>query len=234
MKDTRVAIPASVRRCLRQEAAFGCCKCGHPFVQYHHIVPWAEDQHFRPEDMMAACAQCHYLFTTGAIDAQEQRKIKANPFNIASRQMRGMLYVNSKDLCVELAGGVAINTPALLMVRSETVLGAKIDSENGRVLISAILHGSDGATIGCLYDNEWNTRVDELWDMEIAPCRATLRHGPRQISFGVDTRNDTLKLRGQWKYDNRDITFDDKVCRFGDMMIAGMKTTNCGVFINLN
>jgi hypothetical protein len=45
----RPKIPAAVARQLRQEAGFGRCCCGVPILQYHHIIPWAAEAHFRPE-----------------------------------------------------------------------------------------------------------------------------------------------------------------------------------------
>lgn len=49
-------MPLPVKRKLRQEAGFGCCKCGRPIIEYHHIIPYSnDDPHFRVEDMMCLC-----------------------------------------------------------------------------------------------------------------------------------------------------------------------------------
>ena len=37
-KENRSAIPEIVKRQVRQEAGFGCCKCGNPIFEYHHII----------------------------------------------------------------------------------------------------------------------------------------------------------------------------------------------------
>ena len=42
-------IPDRIKRQLRQEAGFGCCKCGFPIYDYHHIVEFSEEKHFRPQ-----------------------------------------------------------------------------------------------------------------------------------------------------------------------------------------
>ena len=73
--------PDPIKRQLRQEAAFGCCVCGFPILQYHHIVQWKDDQHFRPEDMMVLCPNDHDRATKGAFPEAEQRRWKANPYN---------------------------------------------------------------------------------------------------------------------------------------------------------
>src|SRR5450755_2216738 len=80
--EPRKSLPAAVARQLRQEAGFGCCKCGTPILQYHHIVEWAEEEHFRPEDMMVLCPLHHDQATKGAMPAIEQRQMKSAPHNI--------------------------------------------------------------------------------------------------------------------------------------------------------
>ncbi len=34
--------PLLIKRQLRQEAGFGCCKCGKPIIQYHYIIPYTQ------------------------------------------------------------------------------------------------------------------------------------------------------------------------------------------------
>ena len=120
MPEARPSIPQRVKRQLRQEAGFGCCLCGYPYIQFHHIVPWAEDQHNRSEDMMVLCARCHHLATTGALTEADQRKFKDRPKNIVDGEVRGLLHVNQKELVVQVAGGTSIETPTLLEISGKS------------------------------------------------------------------------------------------------------------------
>jgi hypothetical protein len=63
--------PAAVKRQLRQEAAFGCCICGHPIYQYHHIRPFEPNHHHDPDDMMLLCPNHHHEATVGALEEAE-------------------------------------------------------------------------------------------------------------------------------------------------------------------
>ncbi len=72
----RPRTPEPVARQLCQEAGFGCCKCGVPIIEYHHIIKWSVDQHFRPEDMMVLCPT-HHDEAGSAMDEAEQRLLKA-------------------------------------------------------------------------------------------------------------------------------------------------------------
>ena len=228
---SRPAAPADVRRILRQDAGFGCCLCGHPFIQYHHIVPWAEDQHFRPEDMMVLCGNHHHLATVGALLEADQRTAKKRPKNIADGLLRGSLFVNTRELTVHLAGGVAINTPKLLEIKGQTVLAARLDPNDGRVLVSAQIQNRQGRVIATVADNEWRMVPDAVWDFEAYPLHAKVRSAPWEVAFDVDARNDQLALGGAWFRDSMRITFSPTMAMIGSNRISGSTVRNCGGFI---
>ena len=231
VESNRTSIPSEVKRQLRQEAGFGCCRCGHPFIEYHHIVPWSEDQHFRPEDMMVLCGQCHPLCTVDAIPQVDQRALKARPKNIVDNLVRGMLFVNTRELSVNIAGGKATETPNLLTLSGKPVLSARRDSEEGRVLISASIYDRDGNSIGRLNDNEWSMIPGAVWDFECYPLHSTIRLAPRDIAFVVDVRNDEVYLQGKWFHQGQRIEFTPTKGRIGTSVIDGMNVSHCGTMV---
>ena len=233
MNDNRPSTPSAVRRVLRKESGFGCCLCGHPFIQYHHIVPWHEDQHFRPEDMMTLCAQCHHLCTVEAIPISDQRTAKSRPKNIVDNELKGRLWVTSRELRVNLAGGTAIETPNLLQIAGETVLGARLDQDTGRVLISAQIRAPDGKLLAKIVDNEWSMRPDSVWDFEVFPRHATVRLGPADIAFSVDTRGDSVNLQGKWFHNGHKIEFSQSKATIGNNQLVGFNVAHCNVMISV-
>lgn len=104
MSNTRPPTPAAVAYQLRREAAFGCCVCGNPIVQYHHIVPYAVEPHFRPEDMMALCPNHHDEANSGAMTARRQRRYKAEPYNHKRGFAQGLLTITGQALTAFLGG----------------------------------------------------------------------------------------------------------------------------------
>ena len=147
MDKTRPSMPSDIKRVLRQEAGFGCCICGHPFIQYHHIIPWSEDQHFRPDDMMVLCPNCHHLCTVDAISRTEQRRHKARSKNIIDKMARGRLHVDAEKIIINLGGGKAINTPDLIVIRGEPILSARSEESTGQVLVSAKIQDKSGKLV---------------------------------------------------------------------------------------
>lgn len=71
--------PAEVRRILRQEANFGCAYCGTPLIQYHHIIPYSEEEHQNPDHMIALSPTCHSEADAGTIKRVKLYDLKTNP-----------------------------------------------------------------------------------------------------------------------------------------------------------
>lgn len=228
----RPAVPNEVKRRLRQEAGFGCCFCGHPFLTYHHIVPYAEDQHFRADDMMVVCDNCHRACTNGALTMREQRQAKARARNVVEGLVRGRLYVTSDKLTVLFAGGVAINTPRLLSAGDRTIVGAK-RCEDGRVLMSALVQNSEGRFVAQLSDNDWTADVSQVWDFECSHRQATVRSGPGDINFSIDCRSDQLKLQGKWSFNGSVVEFSPSICKVGGGTLMGFHVEDCGGFLHI-
>ena len=71
--------PRPLRRELRREVYYSCPFCQNPFLTYHHIIPWCEDQHFRKEDMIALCYNHVRMADSNAISRADLYNRKANP-----------------------------------------------------------------------------------------------------------------------------------------------------------
>jgi hypothetical protein len=88
---------------LRREAGFGCCVCGNPIFQYHHIIEQSKEQHFRVEDMMVLCNNHHDEATAGVFTEAQQREAKASPRNKRDGHAGGLLRVTQPDCRIALA-----------------------------------------------------------------------------------------------------------------------------------
>lgn len=87
------ALPVNVARQLRQEAGFGCAVCGCPIIEYHHIIPWAERQHFEPEHMVVLCPTHHREL--GKLPRRLCYEAKKAPRNIRENRLEGLLGGNN-------------------------------------------------------------------------------------------------------------------------------------------
>jgi len=192
----RKSLPASVARLLRQEAGFGCCACGKPIIEYHHIVPWAADRHYRADDMMALCPYCHA--TVNALSEAEQRKLKANPYNITRGWAEGPLQVNHSCSSLYVGGTTVHSHGPFLTIDGEPIVA--LYRESGRLEISLKLYGENDELLLFIERNEWISGDPLPWDIQVTDQTITVRQRAGKISLGIDARQNPMRLTGQfWK-----------------------------------
>jgi hypothetical protein len=192
----RPAVPDAVKRILRQEAAFGCCACGNPILEYHHIIEWSEERHFRPEDMMVLCPLCHNKASKHAFPEKEQRWCKANPFNQRRGLAKGLLSVPQDYAALNCGGAILVNEGPFVIVDGQEVIAMRVES--GILYLSLLLNDADGNTLCKVVDNEWTAGDPLAWDIEADWQKLVLRQRPRHISMSLDLKSKPITLLGEF------------------------------------
>lgn len=229
MADREGQPPAGVQLQLRQEAGFGCCRCGYPFYQYHHIIPWEIEHHYRPEDMMIVCPNCHNEIRAGNVSEAEQRKWKNKPANIQAGFADGLLRIDQNELAVQLGGAIFTETPILVRMYGENIISAKL-SENGRLLISMRSYDQNENIVFDVRDNQWITGADLPWDLYAKWRHVKLRSEPRKIELEVDARQSPVKVRGTfWKKGDWFEATENIMQSAGMGIIGAISVSHCSV-----
>jgi hypothetical protein len=209
-------IPEDVKRRLRQEAGFGCCRCGLPVFQYHHIIPREVEDHNRPEDMMVLCPNHHWEVTSGAMPEEEQRRYKARPFNIVRGFADGLLKVN-QTYCVIVVGSCElINDAAVVLVDGESLLSLSIVDE--RLAISVTLYDEDDRLLLLIDQNEWLTGDPAVWDIEAAHQKLTIRMKPRDVRLSIDASVEPMRVRASLRKAGQRIDLTPKGIQIGGVV----------------
>lgn len=232
--DSRTPVPSNVKRQLRQEAGFGCCKCGHPFVEYHHIVPYTrEDPHFRVNDMMCLCPNCHHEATVGAIQNLDQRYLKNHPFNIRHSKAKGQLVLNQRQLVLEIGSTQFVNDHPIISIDNENILQIRLNSF-GRIDLSLSLYDSNNNLLLEIVDNEWVSGDFMPWDIEYGFQWITIREKKGKINLSIDARLFPVSLHGHLYYNEQQIDFrrdgiyfKKQNTSFGNLCLVG-----CGINID--
>lgn len=198
----RPPTPDPVARQLRREAGFGCCVCGNPILQYHHIVEWAVEHHFRPADMMALCPNHHDQATKGAMTESEQRDFKARPRNIRDGFARGRLAVK-QDYCAADFGSVTVvGTGAFLRIGEDDLLGFHLGE--GNLEVSLRLYNEADELLLHIHRNEWVSGDPLPWDIEADWQTLTLRERARHISVSLNAKVAPIEVRAElWRHGKR-------------------------------
>jgi hypothetical protein len=192
-------IPLSVKRQLRQEAGFGCCFCGYPFIEYHHIVPFSECKRHDPRDMMVVCPTHHHQCSVNALAVDKQREAKVAPCNIARGYADGQLVIPTKTIAVQVGSTEFVGGGFKFAVDTEPLLSIRPDRE-GRLQITVDLFDETDGLLLALSENEWIAGDPLPWDIEYSFNYILLRHRERKISLEVDARAPLVNIKGElWR-----------------------------------
>ncbi|NGO46468.1 HNH endonuclease [Streptomyces sp. YC419] len=197
MYEDRPKAPSEVKRKLRQHARFGCCRCGLPIYQYHHIIPYSEDQHFRVEDMMLLCPLCHDMATKGVFSEIQQREMQVSPFNARKGLTGGMLYTR-QEYCAVLAGGVLLVGEGPVIVADGEPLLTLTPGTNGHVRFSVNLRDENDALVALIQDNEWISGDATVWDMESDHQKLVVRSSANRVALNLNMKGEPAHLRAKF------------------------------------
>lgn len=196
MARQRPEIPAAIKRQLRQDAGFGCCICGNPVFQYHHIREYSTVPEHDPAHMMVLCPNHHHEATVGALPESDQRKWKEAPFNIAAGHLEGLLRVTAPGIAVRVGTIDFVGTGFKLSVDSDALLELH-RSETGLLELTADVRDKDDSVLLTIERNEWTSGDPLPWDFEFGHRWLTLRRKARDIAIQIDTRTEPTEFRGE-------------------------------------
>jgi len=193
---SRVPIPEPVKRVLRQSAGFGCCVCGHPFVEYHHIAPYSGDPHHDLSKMMTLCPNHHHEATVGALSVEAQYGAKTRPYNVTRGYADGLLKVDAHELAIEVGTNYFVGAGLKLLVDDEPLLAITSDCD-GHLALSATIYDRDDNLLLLLDKNEWVTGDSLPWDVQYGYNRISVRQRRGDISLEVDARRLPVAIKGR-------------------------------------
>lgn len=234
MAEPRVEIPGAVKRQLRQEAGFGCCVCGNPVFQYHHIRRYTEVRDNNPDDLMVLCPNHHHEATVGAFSESEQRRWKALSHNIVNGYTQGLLCITEPGVVVRLASNDFVSPGFKIQVDAQPLLSLD-RSENGLLELSLDLYDSDDRLLLTVVKNEWITGDPLPWDIEFGHRWLVLRDRVRRVAIRIDARRFPIELRGElWRKGQRfevgtDVLLFDGVVRNVGIVELGLVGMNLRV-----
>ena len=216
-------IPASVRRQLRQEVAFGCPVCGNPFLEYHHIVPWSEKQHNDPDHMVALCPTHHAEY--GKRPRSHSYDLKKHPFNAKTGKIKGYL-VSDREKPEFLAGSnIFINTPIIFSYYQIPIL--KYVVENGENLLSAYLPDSNFWPELRIENNDIIANTRDFWDFEFKHNFVSVRKRRGSVFFQVDFRKSVAEVAANLVISGMEFKFTPSETSFGNSSIKNSRIESC-------
>lgn len=231
VRGYRKNTPAEVARNLRQESGFGCANCGHPYIEYHHIVPFSEENHFRTADMVALCGNCHV--SVAKMGRDRQYEIKNNPHNIKKSMLNGCLEYDKRDLVFKIGGNFYENTGTIIKYKQQDIISCEIEDGQAKVSIN-ILDKKDKVIFSVL-KNQVEFRLDDFWDFKYGHNCATIKYNKRDTALKIDFRGTESKIEGKIFLGGKPVILGINETIMGNNnKIKGCRISNCAVGIHIN
>lgn len=176
---------------------------------------------------MVLCPTHHDQATKKALTEAEQRKLKADPFNIRQGFAKGMLAVKQNYCAADFGTVTVVGEGPFLRIDGEDMIG--FDLEDGVLQVSIKLFNKDDEVLLEIERNEWVAGDPLPWDIQAGWQSLKLNERARNISLDLDLRCIPLKLFGKfWRsgksvtIDNNGISIDHKKITFSELALVGM------------
>lgn len=160
--------PNEVTRALRKEVGFGCPipGCGNPYLEWHHFdPPYAQEEHHRPEGMIALCAEHHKKADAGAYTAAQLRAFKGNRVN--AEAVKGTFDWLRNDLLAVVGGNFYYETLNVVRLDGQDVVWFHRD-DDGYLRLNVQLLSLSPEPRATIEDNFWGN-IGEPADLRSPP-----------------------------------------------------------------
>ncbi len=180
------SIPPEVKQQLRQEAGFGCVKCGIGIAHYEHIDPEFKDAKTHdPEKMAYLCARCHGNVTRGFWSKDMVWEAKAQPFCIKNGHCHEAFDIGSTQISLIIGNTELVGVDHILLVNGKRLLSIlPPETESGPYRISGLFYDSRGSLVFTIEENEWKGRPD-LWDITCEGGLIVIKTDPKNIALQI-------------------------------------------------
>ncbi len=177
-------IPDPIKRSIRQRCGFGCVICGNAIYQYEHFNPeYNEATQHSPEGITLLCGGCHDRKTRGLLSVQTIIEANKNPKTLAHGFSWGPFDIGITHPEIVMGIVTMTETDIPLRVFGDNLFVISSPLLPGEIFkISANLKNSQGETILCILENEWQTSSDN-WDCTVEGTRITIRSESRSIDL---------------------------------------------------
>jgi hypothetical protein len=197
-----------VRRELRREVGFGCPipGCGIPYLTWHHFdPPWREEQHHRPEGMIALCLTHAGQADANAFESEYLKDLKHSETD--REEVRGELTWMRKKVLALVGGNWYYETPVILKIGATDAISFSRDDE-GYLLLSLRMPTLSGLPRAQIVENFFTVGRDQVSDIECAARGRTIK---------IEYSNGDRFLQ-----EYRDMADEDSLrSRYGDLVGSG-------------
>lgn len=196
-------IPLDIKRTLRQESGFGCCNCGSPILEYHHIIRWSKIRRHEVQNMMALCPTCHNSIESYPLE--QQYYFKNNPYNLQSDERKNGRLIISQGICAVNTGNIILIGDGPLITANNISFLEVYINESNLLEITLNLFNKKNECILTIVKSEWVKGNIDLWDIEFISASKVLIIKEKEglTNLKIDARNVPVIIEGVFWIDGK-------------------------------
>lgn len=178
------AIPANIRRTVRQRCGFGCVRCGLALYDYEHFDPDFKDATaHRADGITLLCMQCNQKRARGFLSADTVRKANADPCCRQQGFANEAFDFGAESLEIAFAGVTFTDCENLIEVNGVPILSIRPPEQAKQPYrLCGQFADETGKITLKIEDNVWSADSDN-WDVECDGPRITIRRAARRLSL---------------------------------------------------
>jgi len=208
MTDGRPAIPAEIKRQVRQECGFGCAICGMPFFDYDHIEEYAVVKAHTADNLVLLCPN-HHRSKPKKLSKERIIEAKKNPFNRNKDFTSPYKLEPSKEVVTVLGTNVVSGwypngngEHHAIWVNGKSYF--TIHAENNWLSVSLRLTDTNGCVLLLVEKGEVKASTS-LWDYEWVGSNIKVRAAPRNVLLDLTLADNTVEvIKGAFLDNGRD------------------------------
>lgn len=161
------SIPRHVKEALRAELGFRCPaktgpgdSCGSPYLTFHHFdPPWRDENHHRPEGMIALCREHADKADNGAYTDAQLREFKRQGVD-RSTKVAGRFDWMRRQLLAVVGGNAYFEVPTIIEVEEKPAVWFERSAE-GDLLLNFDMPTRSGSSRASMINNTWEVVPEE-------------------------------------------------------------------------
>jgi Zn ribbon nucleic-acid-binding protein len=186
------AIPANVKRKVRQRCGFGCVICGLGIIQYEHVDPEYKDAQQHDADKIALlCPQCHAKVTTKFWSKEKIKQALNDPACKKTGFTKEEFDFSIGHPLLQFGGMSISNCPIPIEVGGNPLFKIEPpEAEGGPFRLSGIFCNANNEVTLKIIENEWIASANS-WDVDVAGGAIVIREarGKIHLKLSVEPPN---------------------------------------------
>ncbi len=239
----RPAIPAAIKREVRQRCGYGCVICGKQLYDYDHMVEYNIVKCHEADNLILLCKQHHGEKTSKNLPLDIVKSANLKPYNLINDTTKPrFFYYSGKNVEVHIGDSIfkydnLLDGFTFVPLRIDETNIISFKTEDNHLLLNFISFNRDGDKIIEIIDNRISHSTN-IWDACWESNKLTLREKNRSLILQIklEPPNIINITKGYISIGHTDLIIDFNIiyCPNNKMRLSKLSCTNSTIGLSIN